>query len=57
VARHAFIEQLGDLKRLNMLRSFQKIVSKSKFTEKDADFFSEKVKKAMHDSLVKEGLT
>lgn len=39
-----------DLKRL------KKIVSKSKFTEKDADELSEKIKLSMHEDLVKRGL-
>ena len=51
VARHAFIEQLKESERSNMLRRFKKIVSKSKLTEKDADELSEKVKVSMHKSL------
>ena len=35
---------------------FKEIVSKSKFTEKDAAEFAEKVSKSMHERLVKEGL-
>jgi len=34
----------------------KEIISKSKFTEKDADELSEKVKKSMHEDLVKKGL-
>ena len=34
----------------------KEIISKSKFTEKDAEELSEKVKRSMHESLKKEGL-
>ncbi len=34
----------------------KKIISKSQLTEKDAEEFSEKVKKSMHDDLVERGL-
>lgn len=53
--REAF-ERFKELTNAQKLKKVKKIVSKSKFTEKDADFLSEKVKKAMHDDLVKEGL-
>jgi hypothetical protein len=53
VARHAFIETLEEIERLNMLKRFKQIVSKSEFSEKDANFFSEKVKKSMHNTLKK----
>ena len=35
---------------------FKRIVSKSKFTEKDADELAEKVKSSMHKRLKAEGL-
>jgi len=35
---------------------FKKIVEKSKFSEKDADELTEKVKKSMHEHLRKENL-
>ncbi|MEK6792993.1 MAG: hypothetical protein AABX96_04735 [Nanoarchaeota archaeon] len=47
VARHAFIEQLKELERNNLLKRFKKIVSKSKLTEADADELSEKIKTSM----------
>ncbi len=56
VARHALIEEVQSVERFRLLSEFKKIVAKSKFTEKDADEMSEKVKKSMHDSLVQEGL-
>ncbi|MEK6871908.1 MAG: hypothetical protein AABX16_03320 [Nanoarchaeota archaeon] len=34
----------------------KEIISESQFTQKDADELSEKVKKSMHDDLVKRGL-
>jgi len=34
----------------------KEIISESQFTQKDADELSEKVKKAMHEDLVKRGL-
>jgi len=53
VAREEFIRQE---KLIEARERFREIVSKSKFTEKDAEEMSEKVKKAMHDYLVKERL-
>lgn len=41
--------------KLELARA-KEIVSKSKFTEKDAEELSEKVKKSMHESLKKEDL-
>jgi len=38
------------------LEKLKKIISKSKFTEKDANELAEKVKKSMHERLKKEGL-
>ena len=38
------------------LKKLKKILSKSKFTEKDADELSDKVKKSMHEDLVRRGL-
>jgi predicted CopG family antitoxin len=43
-------------KRLEELKKIEKILSKSKFTEKDAEELSEKVKLAMHKKLKDEGL-
>lgn len=37
------------------LEKFLKIISKSKFTEKDAELLSLKVKESMHRKLKKEG--
>ena len=45
-----YIKLPGDLKRL------KEIVSKSKFTEKDAKELSNKVRESMHKDLVKRGL-
>ncbi len=56
IARSAFIETLEEIERLNMLKRFKQIVSKSQFTEKDAEELSEKVKKSMHRDLIKKGL-
>lgn len=56
VARQAFKEQLEDIEQLKKLKRAKEIVSKSKFTKEDVDIFSKKVKKAMHDDLVKKGL-
>jgi len=53
VAREEFIRQE---KLLEARERVREIVSKSKFTEKDAEEMSEKVKKAMHDYLVTERL-
>ena len=49
-------ELVKEIKREEILRRFMKIVSKSKFTEKDADLLSKKVKDSMHRSLKEEGL-
>ncbi|AJF62735.1 MAG: hypothetical protein QT11_C0001G0593 [archaeon GW2011_AR20] len=49
-------ELVEELKRQEMLKEFKKIVSKSKFTEKDADELSKKVKDSMYKKLKKEGL-
>ena len=38
------------------LKRFKEVVSKSKFSEKDVEEISEKVKKSMHEDLVKKGL-
>ena len=43
-------------KNRDAFERIKKLISKSKFTEKDAEFFSEKVKKVMHDDLIKEDL-
>ena len=45
-----------DLKRSVALTKFLEIVSKSKFTEKDADLLSKKVRASMHERLKKKGL-
>ena len=45
-----------DVRLQEELEKVKKIVSKSKFTEKDADELSEKVKKSMHDDLKRRGL-
>ncbi|HLC64991.1 MAG TPA: hypothetical protein VJI46_02585 [Candidatus Nanoarchaeia archaeon] len=47
------------LKRAKLAKEFEefrKIISKSKFTEKDADQLAERAKTAMHKQLKKEGL-
>lgn len=49
-------EILKDLERSSDLEKFLKIVSKSKFTEKDAELLSTKVKASMHKRLKEEGL-
>ncbi len=49
-------EITGQEKNREAFERFKELISKSKFTEEDAEFFSEKVKKAMHDDLVKESL-
>ena len=51
VAREVFLKQQ---KRLEALEKLEKILSKSKFTEKDADELGKKVKLAMHERLKKE---
>ncbi|MEK6907228.1 MAG: hypothetical protein AABW45_01755 [Nanoarchaeota archaeon] len=48
-------EIIKELKRQEMLSEFIKIVSKSKFTERDADELSKKVKDSMYKNLKKEG--
>ncbi len=50
------LEIAEDLERSVALEKFLKIISKSKFTEKDAELLSEKVKAAMHRKLQEEGL-
>ena len=45
-----------DLKKSAALAKFLEIVSKSKFTEKDADLLSEKVRASMHKRLREKGL-
>jgi len=45
-----------DLKRSAALTNFLEIVSKSKFTEKDADLLSRQVRASMHERLKKKGL-
>mgnify|MGYP001589679294 CR=1 FL=1 len=45
-----------DLERSAALTKFLEIVSKSKFTEKDADLLSEKVRASMHKRLKEKGL-
>lgn len=47
---------LGDLEKTAELEKFLKTVSKSKFTEKDADLLSAKVKRSMHKRLKEKGL-
>ncbi|MEK6835345.1 MAG: hypothetical protein AABX61_03725 [Nanoarchaeota archaeon] len=49
-------ELVEELKRQEMLKRFIEIVSRSKFTEKDADELSKKVKNSMYRELKKEGL-
>ena len=45
-----------ELKRSAALAKFLEVVSKSKFTEKDADLLSEKVRVSMHKKLKEKGL-
>jgi len=52
LARQELVSQEKEKEALNRLK---KIISNSKFTEKDADEISEKIKKSMHDRLKKEG--
>ena len=47
---------LEDIQRADAFERFKKIVSKSKFTEKDAEALSDKVKESMHKRLKAEGL-
>lgn len=49
-------ELVEELKLQERLRRFMKIVSKSKFTEKDADELSKKAKDSMYKKLKQEGL-
>lgn len=44
-------EALKKLEEEKALEKFRKIISKSNFTEKDADELAEKVKKSMHKDL------
>jgi len=53
IAREAISQEE---KTKKSLKSVQAILSKSKFTEKDAKELSDKVRKAMHEKLKKEGL-
>ena len=59
VARHAFVDALKDIEELESkkkLERFTKIVSKSAFTEENADMLSDKVQSSMHRSLKDKGL-
>jgi len=47
---------IKEQKLREQLEEFRRIVSKSKFTEKDADELSDKVKSSMHERLKKRGL-
>jgi len=49
-------EILKNLEISSDLGKFLQIVSKSKFTEKDAEFLSAKVKASMHKRLQEKGL-
>jgi len=49
-------EILNDLKKSKDLEKFLKIVSKSKFTKKDADILSKKTKESMHKNLKEKNL-
>ena len=49
-------EMIKDLEKSAAVEKFLKIVSKSKFTEKDAELLSAKVKSSMHKKLKEEGL-
>jgi hypothetical protein len=49
-------ETLKKLEEEQALQKFRAIVSKSKFTEKDADELIDKVKLSMHKRLKKKGL-
>lgn len=49
-------ELLADIRKQETLDKLMGLVSKSKFTEKDAEFLSEKVKASMHKRLKEEGL-
>lgn len=54
--RLALSEAKEEFDRAIKLALARKIISKSKFTEKDADELSDKIKMAMHESLKKESL-
>ena len=47
---------IKEQKLREQLEQFRRIISKSKFTEKDANELSDKVKSAMHERLKKRGL-
>ena len=47
---------IKEQKLREQLEEFRRIVSKSKFTEKDSDELSDKVKSSMHERLKKRGL-
>ena len=49
-------EALKKLEEEKALQKFRAIVTKSKFTEEDADELAEKVKLSMHKRLKKKGL-
>jgi hypothetical protein len=53
IAREEIQQKLEEEKALAKVKT---LVSKSKFTEKDAKELSEKVKKSMHKKLKQEGL-
>ena len=53
VVRREALRKLEDEEKLQKLK---KILSKSRFTEQDADELAEKVKASMHKELVKKGL-
>ncbi|MEK6932653.1 MAG: hypothetical protein AABW56_02560 [Nanoarchaeota archaeon] len=49
-------ELLKEIKREEMLERFKEIISKSKFTEKNVELLSKKVKDSMYKRLKAEGL-
>ena len=53
IAREELIKKK---RKLETMREIEKIISKSKFTERDAEELSKKVKKSMHRNLKNEGL-
>ncbi|MFH1637028.1 MAG: hypothetical protein ABIB71_01220 [Candidatus Woesearchaeota archaeon] len=53
LARQEFLE---DVKKQEALERLLELVSKSEFTEEDADRLSKKVKASMHKQLKREGL-
>ncbi len=53
IAREELIKKK---KKLEALQEIEKIISKSKFTEKDAEELSRKVKESMHKNLKDKGL-